>query len=256
MSLIGKNSESDFHSNQVQLNAISLCVLLRNYLAEKNDLDALWMMCDNNQKYQITFYVEFGFPSDRMLQDLTKLGIGKLSGTKVSVIPTTIVLKGEYNERNGSFSFPLDSTQDINSLIGNKTLTISEELHDNQDKEDDCHDLTLSNKIRRRILKSNFRKSVRARLMVHQVVASIRASSAISFDFVLLICLASMLAAFGLLENSTVILVASMLVSPLMSPILGFVFGLSIRDHSLWRRGLRNELIGLIICISCGFILG
>ena len=225
-------------------------------MAERNDLDAVWMMCDNNQKVQITFYVEFGFPSDRMLQDLTKLGIGKLSGTKVSVIPTTIMLKGEQNERNGSFSLPLDSTQKKNTQLGNRMSTISEELHDNQEDEDDGQDLTLSDKIRRRILKSDFRKSVRARLMVHQVVASIRASSAISFDFVLLICLASMLAALGLLENSTVILVASMLVSPLMNPILGFVFGLSIRDNSLWRRGLHNELIGLILCISCGLILG
>ena len=122
--------------------------------------------------------------------------------------------------------------------------------------ENKINDITLTRKIRNRINESNFKKSVRARLMVHQVVASIRASTALSFDFVLLICLASMLAAFGLLENSTVIIVASMLVSPLMNPILGIVFGLSVREHSLWKRGFRNELIGLIICITCGFILG
>jgi hypothetical protein len=118
------------------------------------------------------------------------------------------------------------------------------------------NDLTVSHKIRKHIGVSNFKKSVRARLMVHQVVASIRAATTLTFDFVLLICLASMLAAFGLLENSTVIIVASMLVSPLMNPILGIVFGLSVREHSLWKRGFRNELIGLLICISCGFILG
>jgi len=74
------------------------------------------MMFDKNQKYQTKFFVEFGFPSDRMLQDPTTLGINKLCGTKVSVIPTTIVLKGEQKD---SLSFPSDSTQDINSLIGN-----------------------------------------------------------------------------------------------------------------------------------------
>ncbi len=153
-------------------------------------------------------------------------------------MPTTIILEGETNESPSRVSF----TEDIPN---------NEILSTNID-----NDLTLSSKIRKRINESNFKKSVRARLMVHQVVASIRAATTLTFDFVLLICLASMLAAFGLLENSTVIIVASMLVSPLMNPILGIVFGLSVREHSLWRRGLRNELIGLIICITCGFILG
>ena len=251
-----RNSEVEFHSNQQPSTSVSICVSLKNYLAERNDPEATWILCDDDKKFQITFYAEFGLASDRTLHDLGKLGIGKRSGTKVSVLPTTIVLKGEQVERNGSVSLSLDSTQDVNTLLGNKITMINEEFPENQNNAENCQDLTLSDKIRRRILKSDFRKSVRARLMVHQVVASIRASSAISFDFVLLICLASMLAAFGLLENSTVIIVASMLVSPLMNPILGFVFGLSVRDHSLWQQSLRNEVIGLIICISCGFLLG
>ncbi len=206
-------------------------------------------MSDDKKICQITFYVEFGLFSDRMLQDLAKLGIGQITGTKVSVLPTTIVLKGHNNEKNElspSSSSSSNSIEDIDTVIVDKLPPTDEK----------SNDFTLSNRIRKRIHESDFKKSVRARLMVHQVVASIRASSAISFDFVLLICLASMLAAFGLLENSTVIIVASMLVSPLMNPIMGIVFGLSVRDHSLWRRGLRNEIIGLIICISCGFILG
>lgn len=191
-----------------------------------------------------------------MLQDLARMSIGKRYGTRVSVLPTAIVLNGQHHGENESFSSSLNSMQDINTATDDKGTPANEKFHRNEENGGSCHDLTLSDKIRRRIHKSDFRKSVQARLMVHQVVASIRASSAISFDFVLLICLASMLAAFGLLENSTVIIVASMLVSPLMNPILGFVFGLSVRDHSLWRRGLRNEIIGLIICLTCGFILG
>ncbi|CAF4582900.1 unnamed protein product [Rotaria sp. Silwood1] len=65
-----------------------------------------------------------------------------------------------------------------------------------------------------------------------------------------------MLAGVGLLENSSVTIVASMLVSPLMNPIMGIVFGLSVREHSLWQRGIRNELIGLTLCILWGFIIG
>lgn len=32
------------------------------------------------------------------------------------------------------------------------------------------------------------------------------------------------------------------------------VFGLSVREHSLWRRGFRKELIGILLCIVLGFI--
>jgi hypothetical protein len=69
--------------------------------------------------------------------------------------------------------------------------------------------------------------------MVFQVVQAIRGQSSITFDFVVLVTLArfhiftldiaflscsfgSILASLGLLENSSVILVASMLISPLM----------------------------------------
>lgn len=75
-------------------------------------------------------------------------------------------------------------------------------------------------------------QSIRSRLMVFQVVQAIRAQTSITFDFVVLVTLAryeiigfsieiprdfnSILASLGLLENSSVILVASMLISPLM----------------------------------------
>ena len=60
----------------------------------------------------------------------------------------------------------------------------------------------------------------------------------------------------GLVENSSVVLVASMLVSPLMGPILAIVFGTAVRNRKLVRIGLKRELYSLLICILCGFIFG
>lgn len=48
--------------------------------------------------------------------------------------------------------------------------------------------------------------------MLHDV----RADAALTFDWVFLLLVAAFVAAIGLVENSTVILVASMLISPLM----------------------------------------
>lgn len=62
--------------------------------------------------------------------------------------------------------------------------------------------------------------SMKSRMIVAEVVSSIRANSNLTFDYVFLVFLASSISFFGLLENSSVILVASMLVSPIMGPIL------------------------------------
>ena len=211
-------------------------------------LDAVWMLSDDRKTYQITFHAAFGLTSDRILQDLTELGIDRRNDTKIFVLPTTLIL-GESPNQRPVFSPIRPTIKELSNLS-------RAEVQDGTTDSCTVQDLSLPTRLRHRLQGSNFKTSVRARLMVHQVVASIRASTALSFDFVLLICLASMLAAFGLLENSSVIIVASMLVSPLMNPLLGIVFGLSIREHSLWKQGLRNEVIGLLICIASGFLLG
>lgn len=256
--LSGRKSAPELFSTYQQSSPLSICILLKNYLAERNDIETVWIMTNDKKSFQITFYIEFGLVSDRILHDLVKLSIGKSSGTKVCVLPTAIVLHGQQNKKDlsSTTSSSIDSLETSDNIIDNKLSSVNDATNLRQTNSSSLNDQTTLNKKRKHVGKSEFKKSVRARLMVHQVVASIRASSAITFDFILLICLASMLAALGLLENSTVILVASMLVSPLMNPILGIVFGLSVRDHSLWRRGLRNEIIGLLICMTCGFLLG
>ena len=55
-----------------------------------------------------------------------------------------------------------------------------------------------------------------------------------------------------LVESSSVTLVASMLISPLMGPILAGIFGAVVGDSKLRRLGIYNELISLIICVLSG----
>jgi hypothetical protein len=47
-----------------------------------------------------------------------------------------------------------------------------------------------------------------------------------------------------------------MLVSPLMSPILCLTLGTALRDAAMVRRGLRNELWGILICLLVGALVG
>lgn len=81
-------------------------------------------------------------------------------------------------------------------------------------------------------------------------------AATMNFDFVMLITMASVIAGVGLVTNNIVALVASMLISPMMGPVLALTFGATICDWPLSLLGLRTELISLTYCIFIGFIIG
>lgn len=64
------------------------------------------------------------------------------------------------------------------------------------------------------------------------------------------------LASFGLIENSTIFLASSMLISPLMGPIIAAIFGTVIKDNSLRMLGVKNELFGILTAVLVGFLFG
>lgn len=51
-------------------------------------------------------------------------------------------------------------------------------------------------------------------------------------------------------------IVASMLMSPMMSPILGFTFGSVVHDRDLFMRGLVTEAVGIALAFLVGFVMG
>merc|ERR1740123_2587667 len=102
----------------------------------------------------------------------------------------------------------------------------------------------------------SFSDSVKSRMIVKQVVERIMNSSAFTFDYVCMLVVASLIAAGGLATDNAVIVVASMLVSPLMGPVLAFTFGVTLKEKNMATIGLKNESLSLIICVITGFITG
>jgi uncharacterized hydrophobic protein (TIGR00271 family) len=76
-----------------------------------------------------------------------------------------------------------------------------------------------------------------------------------SFNFNVLLLVASILAGLGLVSNSSATIIASMLVSPIMGPVVGLAYGTTISDWKLVRRSLRNETICLAFCIIMGTVI-
>ena len=88
------------------------------------------------------------------------------------------------------------------------------------------------------------------------VCPTILLSQAMSFDFLALLLIASTLAGIGLIANSTVVLVASMLVSPIMGPVMGITFGSRVFDWKLAKSSAAVEVGALLIAVAVGAVVG
>eukprot|EP01130_Rhizamoeba_saxonica_P017732 TRINITY_DN8661_c0_g1_i1.p1 TRINITY_DN8661_c0_g1~~TRINITY_DN8661_c0_g1_i1.p1 ORF type:complete len:367 (+),score=59.79 TRINITY_DN8661_c0_g1_i1:23-1123(+) len=98
--------------------------------------------------------------------------------------------------------------------------------------------------------------TVMSRLPVEIIYREIYSQASISFDYLVFCIVGAILAGIGLATDNSVTVVASMLVSPLMGPILAFTFGALIRDKQLVNHGLFSEFCGIGIVFFCGLVLG
>ena len=75
-------------------------------------------------------------------------------------------------------------------------------------------------------------------------------------DFIIMMGLATALAAFGLLQNSTPVVIGAMLVAPLMSPLIGSGFALVQGNLDLFRDSIKAMSYGVICGFLISFLLG
>lgn len=91
-----------------------------------------------------------------------------------------------------------------------------------------------------------------SRIRVEQVAEEVTAAAALTWDYLLFVVCAAAISATGLATGSTVTVLASMLVSPIMGPILAVTFGTMIRRPNMIKIAFRNEVISLLLCILVG----
>ncbi|EDW11404.2 uncharacterized protein LOC6575958 [Drosophila mojavensis] len=200
--------------------------VLQQLLRKFEITNALWLRSLDGASYQITFTLEFNEIYENLYDALQHWGIGEREGSAVSVM-NCIASKTYQNNPKKSDKQPAAHSDGNNIHNAHKQGTWN-----------------------------RFMNSVRSRLNVAQVVRDVRLDAAITFDFCILLVSAAILASFGLIENSTIFLASSMLISPLMGPIIAAIFGTVIEERSLWRLGMRNELIGILLATLVGFLFG
>ncbi|QOW10670.1 DUF389 domain-containing protein [Kaistella flava (ex Peng et al. 2021)] len=87
-----------------------------------------------------------------------------------------------------------------------------------------------------------------------KVLTNIHSSISFSGANVWILACAIMIASVGLNVNSTAVVIGAMLISPLMSPIVGAGFALAMFDFALLRKSLKNLLISTLVGLAVSLI--
>ena len=94
------------------------------------------------------------------------------------------------------------------------------------------------------------------RSSIDEILSNVDAESHLTFDFLALTTCAAVIAGVGLVTDAPVVVVSSMLISPLMKPIMCTSLGLAMGDWSATWYGLRNEAIGSALAFAVGLLAG
>ncbi|KAK0096549.1 hypothetical protein PV326_005170 [Microctonus aethiopoides] len=184
----------------------------------------VWCKDKGNMYYEVIFPVPAGDPCENCLHCLTEMGIGTRMNSIVSVIPTQCT----YSAMRSS----------VPNAIADSVAFGKKDAEDQNNSWE------------------AFVDSIRSKLTVKQVVDGVRSGGDLTFDYIALVLTADCLAALGLVENSATNVVAAMLVSPLMGPVMSLTFGSIIADRDLIIVGLKSLLLGIFLSILFGFIFG
>jgi uncharacterized hydrophobic protein (TIGR00271 family) len=82
-----------------------------------------------------------------------------------------------------------------------------------------------------------------------KVLHRLRSSSSPGFDYYLLIFLSCIIATYGLITDSTAVIIGAMLVAPLMTPILGLSLSSVAGEQLMYRKSLLALITGSILAI-------
>lgn len=88
------------------------------------------------------------------------------------------------------------------------------------------------------------------------LIHELRQGSAWGPDFVMMLGLAAAVSSLGLLQNSPAVVIGSMLLAPLMTPMMGMGLALAQANIKLMRMSLKSILLGFLLTVGISFTIG
>ncbi len=88
------------------------------------------------------------------------------------------------------------------------------------------------------------------------VCSSIRENAMLSVPYITMNALATVVACYGLLQNSTAVVIGAMIIAMLLGPISGIALALVGGDNTLLRKALLAETGGVCVVLGVAFFIG
>ena len=154
--------------------------------------------------------------------------------------------------RGGHFRQPLTSAA-VAARADKLPLDNSDDDGDGEEGDDD--DGRVHQDRERRKARRTRYMSLASKMRVDQILEKIRIDTRIDFDYVSFLVISSVLAVVGLSTNSAPTIVASMLISPIMGPVLAMAIAANVQKPKLFRLGVYNYILTLAVCIVVGFVV-
>lgn len=92
-------------------------------------------------------------------------------------------------------------------------------------------------------------------LVREQLYKEAQADAKISVDYFLLIALSTIVAAIGLNSDSAAAVIGSMVIAPLLGPVMALVLGTALGDDRLMLRAFVCISVGLVLCLLISFVV-
>ncbi|NEO29831.1 MAG: DUF389 domain-containing protein [Symploca sp. SIO3C6] len=85
---------------------------------------------------------------------------------------------------------------------------------------------------------------------------SLLQDSQLNLNYIVLIVSSCLIATFGLLLNSTAVIIGAMIIAPLMMPLRGFSFATLEGDSVLLRSSFLSIAVGTLMGVACSWLVG
>ncbi len=104
--------------------------------------------------------------------------------------------------------------------------------------------------------KKKSEKKSAERKSVQEIYQNIMEDAEISKTYVVLILLASVVAAIGVLRNDVAVIIGSMVIAPLITPIMALSFATTLADSKLAKSALATGAVGFALAVGVGILFG
>lgn len=100
------------------------------------------------------------------------------------------------------------------------------------------------------------KKSTSSKQTREELYERIEKEAHLDSNFILLVCLSTIVASIGLIEDNVAVIVGAMVIAPLLGPNISLAFATSLGDSELMWRSLKTNLAGLSLALVLAIAIG